>query len=80
MHQRKTLAHTSAGINPQKNEQQDGKSPKRRPTITEERKRNTNNGSKSEYHTHIYEKMEEDNAHDTVSVHPSEASMLTLRQ
>ena len=64
-------------IDTEEDEQQYGKSPQRRPTITEERQRYAYHRGETEHHSHIYEHMEEEYAQDTISVNTSETMWLS---
>ena len=63
-------------IYPQQNEQQNSKSPQRRPPITEKRQRYTDNRAQSYNHTDIHRQMKKQYRDHTISIYPSKSRML----
>ena len=70
----------SSGINPQEDEEQDGETPKRTTSITEERQRNTDNRCQAEHHAHIDKQVEEEHTQHAISIHSPKLEGLPLRQ
>lgn len=59
-------------VNPQKDKQQDGKSPERGASVAEERQRNPNHRSNPKHHSNVNEKVKKENAGDRVPESPAE--------
>ena len=57
----------SIGIEMKKNKKKNGKTPQRRTSITEERKRNTNHWNDSDCHSNIYKKVEKENRENAIT-------------
>ena len=79
-HRREALMDTPPGIQPQEDKQQDGKSPKRGSSITEQRQGNADDRRQPQYHTYINKEVKEENTEHTISIHTDEAGMLPFRQ
>ena len=70
----------SSRINSKEDEKQDGETPKRTTTITEEWQRNTNDRSETQHHSHIDEQVEEEDTQYAIAIHSSELEGLSLCQ
>lgn len=67
-------------VQAQEDEQQNGKTPKRRSPITEKREGNTDDRSQAQHHTDVDEQVEQEDTGHRVAVDPSEGGSLPLGQ
>ena len=65
-------------IEPQKYRHHDRKTHQRRTTRRNKRQRNPDNGPNAHRHTHIYEKMEEENPRDAIGVKADKIGALSF--
>mgnify|MGYP000787431069 FL=1 len=64
------------GIQPDRNEQHDGKSHERRTTVADQRQGNSHHRHQSDGHPHINEQMKKQECRNAVTVDPSERLLL----
>ena len=69
-----------AGVDAQKDEEQQGEAPKGGAAVAEEGQRNAYDGHDAHYHAHVDEQMEEEDAQHAVAVDAAEAGELPLAQ
>lgn len=67
-------------VYPQKNKQQDGKSPQRRTAVTKEWQRDTNYGHNANHHSDVYQQMEQKYTYNTIAIHAAKDCGLSFRQ
>ena len=70
----------ATGIDAQEDEEQQGKAPKRTASVTEEGQGDADDRCKTQYHAHIDEDVEEENAQHTIAIDSAELEWLSLRQ
>ena len=68
----------SSRIDSEKDKEKDGKAPERRASITEERKRDADNRSESQYHTYINKHVKEEDTEYTVTIYSPKLEGLPL--
>lgn len=72
--------HVPRRIYTEEDEEKKGEAPKGRPAITEERKRDADDRSKTEHHAHIDENMEQENTQHTIAIDSAKLEGLSLRK
>lgn len=72
------MAVSTGGIEPEKDEQQECKSPQRRAAIREERQWNTYDRTQPYNHSYVDTEMEDEITRDTIGIHTRECCWLTL--
>ncbi len=70
-HQQQSEPGSPLAVNPQKDKQQNGKSPERRPAVAEERQRNSNHRGNSKHHSNVNENVKKENAGHGVPEDPA---------
>ena len=68
----------ASGVDAEEDEKQNRESPQRRPSVAEERQRDSDDGGQSEHHSYIYKYMEEKYAQYAVAIYSSEAMRLSF--
>ena len=68
----------SSRIDSEEDKEKDGKAPERRASITEERKRNADNRSKTQYHTDINKHVKEEDTEYTITIYSPKLEGLSL--
>ena len=68
----------SSRIDSEEDKEKDGKAPERRASITEERKRDADNRSKTQYHTDINKHVKEEDTEYTITIYSPKLEGLPL--
>lgn len=66
-------------IDTEEDEEENRKAPQRRASVTEERQRDSDDRRQAQYHSHIYEYVEQEDSRHTIAVHSPELERLSFR-